>query len=128
MLYIYQNVFHLIEDLKDFDGAIVLTSTFNMQKEIDYVHSELIRSGIPAISLEYRLDGIDYFGIDDYSGMYELTKHIVNEHGAKDLLYIGGMEDHTGSNIRLKAARDAAALRRVEIPDSNVIYGCKQFF
>lgn len=116
------NIFKL-PDLKDFDGAIVLTSTFNMQKEIDYVHSELIRAGIPAISLEYRLDGIDYYGIDDYSGMYELTKHIVNEHGAKDLLYIGGMEDHTGSNIRLQAARDAAALRRVEIPDSNVIYG-----
>lgn len=116
------NIFKL-PNLKDFDGAIVIPSTFNMQKEIDYIHSELIRSGIPSISLEYKLEGIDYYGIDDYSGMYDLTKHLIFEHGARDLLFIGGMKDHTGSNIRLKAVQDAAAEKKLELPESNIIYG-----
>lgn len=112
-----------LPDLDDFDGAIVLGSSFNTQTERDYIQKEILRTGIPAISLEYNFDGMDYFGTDDYSGMKQLTEHLIKDHAVNNIVFIGGMKEHAGSNIRLKAVLDAAAENQIVIPDENILYG-----
>lgn len=116
------NIFKL-PDLSLFDGAIVMASTFNTSDEIDYVHNELLRTGIPSISLEYRLDGIDYIGTDDYSGMYNLTEHLILEHGVHNIVFMGGIESHAGNRLRLTAVLDACAKHNIIIPDDAILYG-----
>lgn len=116
------NIFKL-PDLTDFDGVIVVPGTFNMDEEISYLHNELLRTGVPSVSLDYFLEGIDYIGSDDYSGMYELADHLIVEHNVKNILFIGGMREHEGSNIRLKAVADSAANHGLDFSEDNVIYG-----
>lgn len=116
------NIFKLPK-LKDFDGVIIMASTFNMQIEIDYIRQQALDAGIPAISLEYELDGIDYFGTDDYAGMHALAEHLILDHKVRNIVFIAGIEDHKGSNIRLNAVKDAAASHNISIPEENIIYG-----
>lgn len=112
-----------LPDLNDFDGAIIMASTFNLKKEFEYLERELERTNIPAISLEYKLNGADYFGTDEYCGMTELVEHLIEEHSVKDVVFIGGMPDHQGSNIRLKAVKDTLSRYALTIPDSNILFG-----
>lgn len=116
------NIFKL-PDVSTFDGAIIMANTFNIQEEIEYVHNAVLAAGIPAISLEYHLDGIDYFGTDDASGMRALTKHLIKHHKIKNAVFIGGMKEHTGSNIRLNAVKATLAEYNLELQDNNIIYG-----
>lgn len=116
------NIFKL-PDLNDFDGAIILPGTFNLQMEIDYLHQQILKTGIPAISLEYKLDGIDYFGTDDYSGMYDLATHLIVDHKARNIVFIGGIDNHIGSKVRFKALQDSANANNITIPKDNILCG-----
>ena len=82
------NIFKLPE-MEDFDGAIVMANSFNMQEEIDYVSTKLTEAGIPAISIEYDLEGFASIGSDNYSGMYDLAEHMIQVHNVKNIVYIG---------------------------------------
>lgn len=116
------NIF-LLPDLEDFDGVLLLSNSFNQQRETDYLHREVQRTGVPAISLEYELEGLPYFGSDNYQGMYELARHIILEHGARRIMFIGGIKGHEDSEIRLRALRDAAGESGIQISEEDILYG-----
>lgn len=111
-----------LADLSDFDGVIALSSTFNLNLEFEYLEKEIARTNIPAISLEYKLKGADYLGSDDYSGMFNLANHLIEKHSVRNILFLGGMEDHQGSNIRLKAVKDALNAHKLSLPSENINY------
>lgn len=115
------NIF-LLPDLRDFDGMLLLTNTLNQQRELDYLHSEVLKTGIPAISTEIELDGTVFFGTDNYSGMYDLAVHMIETHSVRDILFIGGFKEHSEVQIRLQAVLDAAREHNVEIPEKNILY------
>lgn len=116
------NIFRL-PDLKKFDGAILLTNSFNDAKEIEYLQEEVKRTGVPAVSLEYKLDGITSIHTDNYSGMYELAEHMLTKHEAKEILLIGGPKEHQESNDRIRAVVDAYEAHGVEIAKENILHG-----
>lgn len=43
---------------------------------------------------------------DNYSGMKALCEHIIGEHGARNIIYMGGPKEHPENMIRLQALRD----------------------
>lgn len=96
-----------LPDLTMFDGVILLTNTMNLPSERQYFNQEIIKHHIPAISLEYELEGIPCLGTDTYSGVYELTSHIIKEHHAKKIIYISGPADNKESLLRMQAVNDA---------------------
>ncbi|MGN0401554.1 MAG: diguanylate cyclase [Acetatifactor sp.] len=114
---------YLLPDLKDFDGAIFLTNTFNLDREIMYLQEQVQLAGIPVISTEYEMDGTYFCGADNYSGMYDLTTHLIKDHGIRDILFIGGYKVHVEVQARLRAVLDAARENGVEIPENNIVYG-----
>lgn len=116
------NIFRL-PDLQDFDGAIIMANSFNMQDEIDFVYSSVKESQIPAVSLEYELEGITTISTDNYNGMHELAKHIVQEHGARHIVYIGGPREHMESNVRLQAVQDVVRENGLSLREEDILYG-----
>lgn len=116
------NIFRL-PDLKDFDGAIILANSFNMRDELVFVHQTVMESKIPAVSLEYDLEGITAIHTDNYNGMYDLAKHVVEEHGARQIVFIGGPREHAESNLRLQAVQDVVREKGVSLPEENILYG-----
>ena len=127
------NIF-LLPDIKDFDGVLVLANTFNLEEETTYLHDKIKELGIPAVSLEYEMEGTGYLGFDNYSGMHELATHLIREHGVKRIVFIGGIKGHPDSDVRLKAVTDAAAENQITIRKGDILYGsweaadsCRQF-
>lgn len=92
---------------KEFDGVIMLTNTFNIPEEQDKVISRFAREGVPIISLETKVDGLPYIGSENYRGMFDLTNHLINEHGAKKIVYFAGIEKNQEDAIRHQAVVDA---------------------
>lgn len=97
----------LLPDLRTFDGVILLTNSMNMPSERQYFNQEILTHHIPAVSLEYELDGIPCLSTDTYSGVYELTAHIIKEHSVKRIIYVGGPEDNKENLLRMQAVNDA---------------------
>lgn len=112
-----------LPNIEDFDGVLLLTSTFNFPEEIAYLQQKIRDSGVPAITVDYDLEGMDFVGTDNYSGMYELVSHLIELHGARKLLFIGGIEGHAESVIRQRAFLNAAADRGIVVDSRDILYG-----
>lgn len=116
------NLFTLPE-LEDFDGLILLANSFNQDKEVEYFSEKLKNIRVPAITVEYELENAVSLVSDNYAGMYDLAKHIIEDHGARNILYLGGPQGHLENLDRLKALCDVAEKNGFHIPDRNVQYG-----
>lgn len=116
------NIFTL-PDLRDFDAAIALGNSLNSHFETEYIQEMFTKTRIPTMCLEYKMDGVDYLGSDDYSGMHELARHMMVDHKVKDILYMGGIKGHSGEEVRKKAVLDVAKECGVTIPEENILIG-----
>lgn len=121
------NIFSLPR-IEDFDGVLLLGNTFNQLGESQLLCEEIRAKKVPALSLEYHFDGIDYMGTDNYSGMSELMKHMFQVHKIKSLIWFGGTKDHKESAERLQAVRDTAQRFGVTIPQENIICGYWSYY
>lgn len=116
------NLFTL-PDLNDFDGVILLGNSFNVEMEKEYFNKVLKDVKVPVISVEYEFNGIPSIFTDNYAGMRELVEHIVKEHKVREMLFIGGPEEHMESAERLRALLDVAKENGLQMPESNIKYG-----
>lgn len=115
------NLFKL-PDLSEFAGVILLANSFNNDEEFRYLLSEINRTNIPAITIEYKLDNIPTVSTDNYLGMYILTNHLIEAHNCKKLVYIGGPKEHTENIERLNAFKSACSESGIDITDKEVYY------
>ena len=114
------NLLHL-GDPKDFDGAIILTNTFNISEELDRVRSIWINSGIPIITTEVYIDDVPCLRTDNVSGMRELVEHLVNVHNVKDVVYVEGIRDNQENVIRRNTIEETLAKYNLEVREH--LYG-----
>ncbi|MDO5155242.1 MAG: GGDEF domain-containing protein [Eubacteriales bacterium] len=117
-----------LPDLNCYDGVIVMANSINVQAERDFLQEELRKAKIPCVCLEYELEGLNFMGSDNYSGMYELAQHVFDVHGARNILYIGGPKDNTEAQQRRQAVIDVAKEYGVPVTDENFIYGDWSFY
>ncbi len=116
------NIFRL-PDLRDFDGAILMAKSFNMEEEKRYVYEKVLEAGIPTISVDYEYEGITSINTDNYYGMFELTNHVIQKHGVRNIVFMGGPQGHLESEIRLQAVQDLAHENGMSIPQENILHG-----
>lgn len=110
-----------LPNIGDFDGVILLANIINLASEREYLNREILKYGVPAISLEYEMDGIPYLGTDTYSGVYNLVSHIVTEHNVRDCMFVGGPADNEESQLRMKATMDALQQVGVKLKENQVL-------
>lgn len=112
-----------LPELQDFDGTIMLSNTFNFQHAIYQLKFRLDQVGIPSISLEYEVDGMAFMGTENTSGMLQLTDHLIEEHGVKDILFICGISDNKESNERLAAVQKSLGKHGLSLKQENILFG-----
>ena len=100
------NMFHL-PDVKDFDGIIILANTFNIPDEAERVKHLFVDKGVPALSLEVKVDGAAFMGTGNRQGMYDAVEHLIIEHGCKKFIYCAGIKDNQENIARKQAVLDA---------------------
>lgn len=116
------NIFKLL-NYTFFDGIILLGNSLHLQEEYDYLCSVVRKKNIPSICLEYQLPDIDCLGTDNYSGMYELCNHLVEEHHVQNVLFLSGPEDNLENIRRRKALEDVLRQHNLCLAGDNIIYG-----
>ncbi|MDD5899675.1 MAG: GGDEF domain-containing protein [Lachnospiraceae bacterium] len=116
------NIFTL-PNLEDFAGVILLANSFNLEKEVEYFTEELRELKLPAVCVEYELENAVSLVSDNYAGMYDLVKYVVEECGAKEIIYIGGPKEHLENADRLRALNDVAEKNHISVPDTHILYG-----
>lgn len=112
-----------LPDLTSFDGIILLTNTMNLSAERQYFAEEIRRHHIPAVSLEYKLDGIPCLYTDTYSAIHHLAMHLIKEHQVQHIVYVSGPKDNLENQLRKKAVDDALATIGKELASDDIIYG-----
>ena len=117
-----------LPDICDFDGVILLANTINMSYEREMLRKVIVKNKIPAISLEYELEGIPYIGTDTYQGVYELTRHVIEEHNAQKFVFISGPANNQESQKRRKAMEAALKEAGLVLEKENVIEADWSYF
>ncbi|MBP5608827.1 MAG: GGDEF domain-containing protein [Lachnospiraceae bacterium] len=110
-------LFHLF-DPAEFDGIIVLANTFNTPEELNTVKDIISKSSIPAVSIARHLPGVPLVASDNYRGAYELAKHLVEEHGCKDFVFVSGYEGNEECEIRKKALDDVLSEHGLSVSET----------
>lgn len=89
-----------LPDLADFDGVLLLGNTLNNAGENMILREKILKAKVPAICLEYVLDGINCIRTENTNGMKELVEHLITVHGVRDVFWISGPEDNEDSVLR----------------------------
>lgn len=112
-----------LPDLRDFDGAIMMSNTFNYRSVIYDLQKRIEEVGIPCVTLEYEIDGVDFFGTENTTGMMELTNHLIEIHNVKDVVVLSGQEDNKESIERVAAVEKAMANHGLSLPKDQIMVG-----
>ncbi len=117
-----------LPDIRDFDGVLLMGNTINMPYERERLREQILKYKIPAISLEYEMDGIPYIGTDTYQGIYKLMLHVLEKHHAHEFVFMSGPKNNLESENRKKAVEDALETAGLVLREENVIEADWSYF
>lgn len=106
-----------------FDGVILLTNTISSPSQTEKIVERVRKSGIPAVSIDNKFDGLYHIGIDNFSAMEGMVEHIVADHGAKRINYISGPSDNPESILRLRAYKEVLVKHDIPIEEERIYNG-----
>lgn len=112
-----------LPDLRDFDGVLLLGNTLTAAGTINILVERILACNIPAVCLNYDMEGVDCVLTDNTFGMRELVTHIIEEHGAKDILWLGGPADHNDSQERFHTLLQVMQEHGLVLPKENILHG-----
>lgn len=112
-----------LPELTMFDGVILLTNTINLSSERAYLNDAVVKLGLPAVSLEYQLDGIPFLYTDTYSGIFHLVSHLTKDHQVRNVIYVSGPADNIENQNRMRAVEDALTEVGCSLSPEQILYG-----
>lgn len=103
-----------LPEFQEFDGVIVVSGTAILEETRETVFAAIARSGVPAVCIDEKRSDMASVIVDSYNGMYELTEHLVRDHGIRSFGYLSGPSASYGFSRRMEAFLDV--LKKHGIP------------
>lgn len=116
------NIYNLAK-LEEYDGLIVFSNLLNNIPTAEKLCTKAREQGVPVVSIGMKFEGIPYVGNNNEEGMKELVEHLVTEHNAKRLAYLGGARDHVDTKDRERVVRMVLESHGLELKDEYLGYG-----
>jgi len=123
-----ESMIFTLPNIADFDGVLLMGNTINMPYEREQLREQILKYNIPAISLEYEMEGIPYIGTDTYQGIYKLMLHVLEKHHAHEFIFMSGPKHNQESEKRKMAVEDALETAGLVLRDENVIEADWSYF
>lgn len=117
-----------LPDIRDFDAVLLMGNTINMPYEREQLREQILKYKLPAISLEYEMEGIPYIGTDTYQGIYKLMLHVLETHHAHEFVFLSGPKNNQESENRKKAVEDALETAGLVLREENTIEADWSYF
>jgi signal transduction histidine kinase/DNA-binding LacI/PurR family transcriptional regulator len=100
------------------DGVILLSSVLLKRGiEVEFPLMKAAVGSLPCISVANRLPGIPSIIIHNKASMELLMDHLVNHHGYRKFLFIGGPEGHRDNTVREHVFRETIERNRANHPE-----------
>lgn len=118
-----ENLFQLI-DFSKIDGIIFAPYTFSSVEYNDHIASFLKERCMKPV-IRIGIEETDFIGMwyDDRACFREITSHMINKHGCRDILCLTGPADLEVAQKRLAGFYDAMNDAKLPVDTSSVIFG-----
>lgn len=107
-------------DYKKFDGIIIMPNLFNDDERVKIEHKRILESGVPAVSINQKLDGIHFINSDNHNTYKDLVKHLIEQHYLSDFAFIGGPIGNPGAESNYLAFKEALEEKDIPINPDNI--------
>lgn len=98
--------FFSIVNPDSYDGALVAVGGFNYLEAVQQAAKRFTDKKIPVVAIETPVENASIVKVDNYEAFYEVTEHILRDHGCKVLNFVGGPEGAPDALVRLQAFED----------------------
>lgn len=115
------NIYQL-PDMKEFDAALLFANGLDFPNVIQDLTSRCIEADIPVVMTGKEDDRFYFVGTDNFKGTKDLARHLIEEHGVKDIWFLAGTPENMDSNNRLEAVRSVFIEHGLEIKEENICY------
>ena len=111
-----------LPDLHNFDGAVIISNLLDFPGQADRIVKRCHEAGIPVVSHGLQLEGAHSVITDNMSGMKTLVRHLIDDHGVRNMTFIAGSADNGDSNERLQAIREVCEEKGIKFTDDDILY------
>ena len=116
------NVYGLC-NMADYDGIIIFSNMLNSDETVISLCERARDQGVPVVSIGMEVDDVPCVSVDGNTGMRDLVAHLVEKHGVRDVVYVGGVPGHAESDARLETVRKVLKEHGHSLKHENVVYG-----
>ena len=108
-----------LPNLSCFDGLLIQSNQIVLRSARESLEKQIEESGIPAVAIGQELKGCSLVFFDNIQAQYDMTEHVIREHGARRLVYLTG-NLHCGSEGPDRLSGFMAACRDNGIPKEQI--------
>lgn len=112
-----------LPDLLKFDGAIIAKNTIQDKDTSNILIENVKKSGIPAVCIDEKVEGLSSVGISDYDAQKELVTHLLEKHHIDEINYVTGQVFNHEGQERLRGYKDALQEAGHAIEEERIFYG-----
>ncbi len=107
-----------------FDGIVILKDSIQTVPSSNPIEERIHETYTgPVIVIDRESEFFDNIFEDDYYGMTLVVKHMIVEHGYKDIAYVSGRKGHMHSKSRLQAFKDTMKAQGIPVKEERIFYG-----
>ena len=117
------NIYSLA-NFKKFDALVVLLDTILAPGVSDKLLKRIKEEfNGPVIVIDRETEDFDYILMDHYTPVLTIMNHLIDEHGYKDIAFLGGKEGHPHSVQRYNAYLDAMKAHDLPVREDRIFHG-----
>ena len=117
-----ENIYSLVCKA-ELDGILFCADRFHNQPLIQQIYEYLSQTKIPCLVLGEESETMPFLHARQKESMYQITKHLIEEHHCQKLYCITGIPRSYPSKQRLAGFCQAMQEAGLEVPESSIFYG-----
>lgn len=124
----FENRVYDLINSDDYDGLIVLSESLNCENVRNYIHRILLKKSIPIVVAgaelcDFELPDSVWINTNDLSDIEEITDHLIDVHGFRDIDFLTGFYDIPVSHQRLNGYKKSLEKHGIPFDENKVIFG-----
>ncbi|WP_455721904.1 diguanylate cyclase [Agathobacter sp.] len=117
-----QQIFDLI-NVSKFDAIVILTETFKSARLFDDLIQRSIKAGTPVFAVDRDMKDCISVMFDYKAAFKQVVRHMVEDHGYRDVCFMNGRRNDVYSEERLDAFKEVLAENDIPFDSKRVYYG-----
>lgn len=116
------SVFDVIA-VERFDAILLMAETFKVESPLKPLVRRANKLGVPVIAVDHYMEGCINLSFDYKEAFRKVVTHMVEFHGYRDILFMGGTPNNSFSDERLEVFKEILEKNQIPFDSKRVYYG-----